>query len=73
MAQGFKSQMLAAECFRSKAELLFARFSRRCFRSRHCCCSRLRATELGFFSRYRVQYSGFSARHLRELSRHTWR
>ena len=50
-----RSQTSAAECFRSKAELLLARSRRRCFWSRTCCCWRLRSTAAGCCSRYRHQ------------------
>jgi len=41
------SQTAAAECFRSRAEVLFARLCRCCLRSRSFCCWRFRSTVLG--------------------------
>ena len=43
------SQTSAAECFRSRAEVLFARLRRRCFRSRSFCCWRFRSAAAGCF------------------------
>jgi hypothetical protein len=50
-----RSQISAAERFRSKAELLLARSPRRRLRSRTRCRWRLRSTDSGCFPRYRCQ------------------